>query len=682
MPIRRGGFQESRAGLPTRDTASGVPSSAAAGRGGRLRRRNVPQTEVAPRKRTGVVFVHGIGAQTAGQTLLEWSRPITKLVAAWVDSARATPAPGSAPIVTVPPDTAPDPTVASHFDFDGGTPSIVELHIPQATLHDDGDRVVEEQIWVLTEAWWGSSTQPPSLGSMTSWLRKDFGRVIGKIENIASGPVATRVDRIERFQASRVKPVLAILWALGWLLLLPYALFRSVPIATLRDAVAFRQIDSFLVDWFGDMRVLLHDPAQAANIRDRLAESITTLLDPEKYACERVVVVAHSGGALVSFTTLTDPRFLDDPAYRGVQVDALVTIGQGLGLAWSLENTGPTTQAGDRLMADIGAAQHPAPPRVFRWYDFWGSFDPAPAGAFAPPTGVVPPPIESTRIRNRMSLLTDHGGYGDNEEEFIIPLLRVIDTAGQPTPAGSRFYRDSGTTAVRLARRYRRITALAVGRIVATVSAALAIGTLVALDIARHAEGPRHIGNAVALLWSYVPGGNELIKPVFAIGTAIDNISAGLAWTWWPILVGSVLVGIAVPLGLYLVPRLVLGTLLDPITKWMDGLPSPAGLPIWMVIVAPIVAVVSAVVWRDGASSLVTRAWSDGGPWVLGLLGTVIAFVVLTRFFVGRWEVWDADERWRSRSEPPLDLAQTRVKVEFGALLVILVALSVFIATR
>ena len=43
-------------------------------------------------------------------------------------------------------------------------------------------------------------------------------------------------------------------------------------------------------------------------------------------------MVAHSGGAIVSFTTLCDPAFMD------LEVDKLVTLGEGLALAWRIEN--------------------------------------------------------------------------------------------------------------------------------------------------------------------------------------------------------------------------------------------------------------------------------------------------------------------------------------------------------
>ena len=65
-------------------------------------------------------------------------------------------------------------------------------------------------------------------------------------------------------------------------------------------------IDSFLIDWFGDLPVLLDEPVQSANVRARLARSIQRLTDDD---CDAIVVVAHSGGALVSFETLLDPAY-------------------------------------------------------------------------------------------------------------------------------------------------------------------------------------------------------------------------------------------------------------------------------------------------------------------------------------------------------------------------------------
>ena len=45
----------------------------------------------------------------------------------------------------------------------------------------------------------------------------------------------------------------------------------------------------------------------------------------------------------------------------------------------------------------------------------------------------------STRVFNRMSLRNDHGGYWDNDEEFVLPVARLIDLAPGGRDA-SRFF--------------------------------------------------------------------------------------------------------------------------------------------------------------------------------------------------------------------------------------------------
>src|SRR4029079_894464 len=97
-------------------------------------------------------------------------------------------------------------------------------------------------------------------------------------------------------------------------------LLRPIPIPVVREFAVRKMIDSFLIDWFGDLPVLLDEPVQSANVRARLAASIHRLRDD---GCDAIVVVAHSGGALVSFETLLDP------AYTDLRVDKLITLGQG-----------------------------------------------------------------------------------------------------------------------------------------------------------------------------------------------------------------------------------------------------------------------------------------------------------------------------------------------------------------
>ena len=145
-----------------------------------------------------------------------------------------------------------------------------------------------------------------------------------------------------------------------------YAPLRAVPIKAIRERAELASLDAQLVSAFGDLPVLLDDPVQAAIVRERLADAIRWVRDR---GCDDVVLIAHSGGAIVSYATLLDE------AYRDLPVAKLITLGQGLALGWRLERTTGPFVAGNPIRGDLGAAR----PNL-RWVDFWASYDPAPAG--------------------------------------------------------------------------------------------------------------------------------------------------------------------------------------------------------------------------------------------------------------------------------------------------------------
>ena len=663
MSIISGGPQQSFAGIP------GPEPEAPRRRIGRSVRAERAAADRPAPERIGIVFVHGIGSQRPGETLLDWSRPIVKLLTDWVAGHKRTDTPPGTPRVD--PATARDPVATSHVDFSGSQLPIVELHVP-ATEADD--RTWPAQTWVMTEAWWASRVQPPSLGSMTDWIRRDFGRVVDGIrggigepraeDRLAAvtpsgGPTDPRwVNTLDHFTVARIRPLLSLLWGLTYLLLLlPYALVRSLPIGPLKDAAGLRQLDSFLVDWFGDMRILLRDPAQAANVRGRLADTVRALR--ADYRCRRVVLVAHSGGALVSFTTLTDPAYLSDPRFDGLKVDELITHGQALALAWRLGNVVDGVPAGDRLGGDMTAAQPD-----LRWVDFWSTYDPAPGGPFRAPTGMTPA-VESLAVRNRMSVLDDHGGYWDNDEEFLIPLVQRLDTVGEPE-GESRFFRNALDQRARVIGRKQRVGALAAWRWVA------AVGGLATLVVAgfRTATGTDRlgeIGGSTISLLSNVPGREILSAPSDAVAQLLrlvpDVPDRGVA------IVGAVVLGLVLGLGAWLIPRLILGERWHAIATGgrLAAVDPPVLRPtLWAGLIVGLLAWF--VVPSELATVTQTLISPVGGRWLVGLATIVALFVLVARIGTGRWEQWDADERWRLRQDPPLPLARGRWQVE-GAIL-------------
>jgi hypothetical protein len=323
--------------------------------------------------------------------------------------------------------------------------------------------------------------------------------------------------------------VVVPLVALATLLLTIWAPLRKLPIGPLRDFADARIVDSFLTDWFGDLPVLLDDPVQAANVRARVAEAVSAL---EGQGCDSIVLVAHSGGAIVSFETLLDPAYLPE-SQRPIHVDKLVTIGEGLKLGWRLEGaeSGPL-ERGNRLAGDLGAVR----PSI-RWVDVWASFDPAPAGPLVAPTGVVldvgkpgdravsaadSPTgrlvVESRPVTNFMSLRNDHGGYWDNDEGYLAPLLRHID---DPRGSGqaSRFYRNDALRTVRIERRRQRVAVLGAWRwlVAAAGVVAVIVGGLTA-------GAPRQAGTTAIAIWNRVPGGELIAAPIAAVWGAIGTL--------------------------------------------------------------------------------------------------------------------------------------------------------------
>lgn len=403
----------------------------------------------------GVVFVHGIGSQRAGETLLDWAKPLLHVVGTW-----------SA-------DHGGDYNLIhrASIDFSGATIPYVEVAIPAAADHP-------AQTWVMTEAWWAAQVRAPAIGEMASWLflRGEGARVArGVAEGITrsfGGPVAA-IGR----------PFAAVVVMLGALAAFPvYLLTRLialVPLGFLRRNLLVRSFDYFLGEWFGDVRVMLLDRAQAAGVRSRLRRAIYAL---RAYGCGPIVVVGHSGGTFVSYMALAERTPEELP------VDRLVTHGQALGMVWNLgracdppdPDDTDGLQRGDPLRWRLSERRPD-----LEWFDFWATHDPAPAGGFDDEGCVVdrPAPGRSIAVRNRASLRLDHGAYWDNIEEFVVPVARLIETAS-PTVTESRFYAPEHLAAGS-ARRTARVAALSAAKlalstagIVTLLTALLRLGPL------------------------------------------------------------------------------------------------------------------------------------------------------------------------------------------------------------
>jgi hypothetical protein len=461
--------------------------------------RSAPPSQPAPAPgtakipTTAVIFVHGIGSQKPGDTLLQWASPIIEVLTAWK-------------VWAVPDAPNRDPVDVAQIDFENGRPRI-ELDIPAVTVRG---RAFERQRWILTEAWWAAKVEPPSLSTMTSWLGPQGGG-----SQVVDAILGNRTDGggLARIARGFVTPFVSVLVAF---VMTFYALLRGIslliPIEAIKIAAILSTFDNFLTGWFGDVRILIFDPAQSANIRAGLAAAIRGF---HEEGVDRVIVMAHSGGAMVSYLTLADP------AYRDARVDKLITFGEGFNLAMIL--TPGRRGMFDRLRTDITA---PGQRPEIRWRDFWGSHDPAPAGMVrATEVGPIDPStnrrlgaanpdhIRSREVWNRRSLLDDHGSYFDNDEEFTMAILREIDRPDGwgETPAGeppvSRFYptpplNDDARQPPADPRERRHRERVAILALMRQLAIATAVGTITAVlaDPRRLSDLGRGLGELLAAI--------------------------------------------------------------------------------------------------------------------------------------------------------------------------------------
>jgi hypothetical protein len=240
--------------------------------------------------------------------------------------------------------------------------------------------------------------------------------------------------------------------------------------------------------------VLLDDPVQAANIRGQVAKSIRAL---RGFGCLRIVVVAHSGGTIVSYMTLSDPAFTES-------ADTLITHGQAIQMGRNIHRNEGAARTSPGARIETGQ-----PLRLRRWRDFHATHDPAPAGRLdeaSPETpraeGLV---FDDTEVWNRMSIADDHGGYFVNDEEFVEGVMSEIETAGRPG-APSRF--ASGRTD-RRNRRRQRVFILALWKRLMFVIPIIAI--MAAFLTPSQGLIPE-LRDAARAIVTFVPGSTELFK--------------------------------------------------------------------------------------------------------------------------------------------------------------------------
>ncbi len=433
-----------------------------------------PTGQPTPPKSIGIVFVHGIGSQPQSSTLREFAQPLIDWLALWHESRQIT---GCA-------------LRSSELSYGGSLngPARLRLDLPAVTTERGS---WPARSWVMAEAWWATRLEAPGFTHMLLWSFRILWRADAKLIEQAAYRWRLLLARvlgrpIDGRQPAYSEPGLfgtfieLVSTALliggytlggiaGYIVLLPLIVIAQVPIQRFQQFVIVNLIRPFLVDAVGDFSTYLQDDIQALNIRGSVASTIDWLVDQE--GCDQVVVLAHSQGTVVAFDALASraPAHID-------KVKKLVTFGEALNKAFELAHQ-------QRLAGTL--------PGHIYWLDVWAYYDPVPGGQLVrdgTPTLVKPDPVLATRmhwnestvhwgapdgppsgpqpreVTNGMNVLTDHGGYWRNAEQFISRIAQEIDDP-------DAYYQDSrfvfADEKERSKRRRMRVTTLVGWRLAA-----------------------------------------------------------------------------------------------------------------------------------------------------------------------------------------------------------------------
>jgi hypothetical protein len=406
----------------------------------------------------GILFIHGIGEQREGETLLQFGEPIIQWIKRWIIGHGQGPDDGVWVRRSV---LMPSRRIRR-------SPAHASIEIKFTPLLNENPRL---QTWLFAETFWGEQVQAPKVLTLLGWL-------------VSRGPwvfLLHLTQRARRFTRPIFRYIAWFLALATWILLTALLqlslLFLSavaiIPIPRIRRALSAFLLRTAGV--LGDSYVLISQEAQRGAILTRFRESLEWL---RRQGCKAVVVIAHSQGAAVAYDLLrTEP-------HSGPHL--LITFGAGVvkleqlrlvhhGNPWALQAAGwvvPLALAavltGLRIINDATLPHYAqllpvmlgilAAGCVFyalrsvratrvelqknqretasseraiatRWIDLYATHDPVPQGGLD--EGLGRPLIMSEEIVNERSYIGDHTGYLTNDVQFVSRLVSILDDVTQ-----------------------------------------------------------------------------------------------------------------------------------------------------------------------------------------------------------------------------------------------------------
>jgi hypothetical protein len=431
----------------------------------------------------GVLFVHGVGHQSTGATLVKFGDPLLRWIDNWFQWGLAAEMQKAAKTASKKESQLTEEEIANlscgwakvheaRVKGEEGTPAHAEVEL---NLLRNGE--IQSNRWLFAESCWANAFVAPTFTALAFWglvvypwtnavhfgaqMRRRWRRALQSrnwFTLLKTGIVTA---------ASFVGSVLISIIVLAVLLLL--IVLAIPPIPSLRAMLLRTQ--QRLADSLGDSFILAASPIQKAAIVSHVRRDLEWLMSR---GCRKVAVVAHSQGAAVAFETLATG------VVKGRQSDdtLLVTFGSGLGKLYEVERAIGSDKARMGWMPIIGLALIVAALEFFNvidlfpflgrsmgfglclgwvgvilWlagvvYSAWGNrpkpeeFEPSKkfdaevtwrdyyASKDLVPNGTLldedPSFLQSEEVHNRASLWSDHTTYWLNCDQFVPAVLRDL----------------------------------------------------------------------------------------------------------------------------------------------------------------------------------------------------------------------------------------------------------------
>ncbi len=259
-----------------------------------------PNLEPPERAAIGVLLVHGIGDHKEGETLVGFGEPVMDWLRDWLRGGGEQPARGSVQVITA---------RLRATRTEAVSPAYAEVVIERA---DDAGQGAQSERWLVAEAWWGDSVQPPRTLRLLGWLLTRGPLLI--YWHFFLGPL--RTTRLLSQTQLLFSAVAFILCVLLQTVVLVAMLLWLIPFGPWRRAVASAVRTLTLT--LGDSFVLLEQDFQSA----ALVRRVDRALDWLGQRATKLIVIAHSQGGAIAHEALR--RLHTD------QVVAFISVGSGL----------------------------------------------------------------------------------------------------------------------------------------------------------------------------------------------------------------------------------------------------------------------------------------------------------------------------------------------------------------